>query len=716
MTHLHTQIRHRCLRFWGRFLSPGFFVVWFATSVAMASEGQNCALERRPVAIVASGGTSLGAYQAGAMARLLEALKAQSTNYELKLLAGASAGGINSLLAFQDHCSEKGAQKSSWLYRFWTAPVAASLFAPEEKRISLLNPLAFDAVSRNFFKDWEQSTHRCDLVLSIPLTLKQPEKFHLSGGQTSNSQFLNFSLRARPGHPSELTNYANPFENSLTSILDLESQAQAEVLSSLARATSSIPIIFPAQKISYCSLKKEDPGLMQLRPPFRCPSQQKKVGEFIDGALLDATPLATSIRLLKRGLVNVCQPESGQPRHAQWIPVPRVAAAPALNSQLLIISLDVRNRLKPRPAENKLSLTGGVTELLGDLLQSARDRELMNLLDSEGEVRHQILSLRSHFPRWSEEWNGFFGFFDQDLRSFDYWVGYIDMEESLHRGFPDLLGQTPRPRHESLLPDCLRATIRHETSPACTRLSPNERILFAALSSEDATPPHDQRQARSLFNQRMEKLSQAEFEFDELGLSKTQTARAPTQVRGWIGQSSRNLAKTFPGDSGTTLDAVSGFLFGLTDPIPADKFMHMVWGSSFEWGYSHLVSIDYKESRFWRWPLVVELLAPRALSTSNEEAVSATLLSGIELQKPDSSSLDYLVSLRVGYQFSNQSDQRSLCQAGQIEACEGFSFSPSLAAVFFGTLRLQTGVKITWDKNDPKNINSTALFSGGLQF
>lgn len=675
-----------------------------------------CRPQKRPVAIISSGGSSLGAYQAGAMFRILQSLQMESSRYELKLLAGASAGGVNSLLAFQDACAERS---PNWLYQFWTQPIAKELFSPAprpELQSSLLNSKAFDEIQGRFFADWKRSTHSCDIVLSIPLTLRDPLKLNYSGQQQSNAQFLNFSLRAQPGSPARLSNYANPFENTTHFLLNLNPQNPEDSLAGIARATTSIPYIFPSEPLSFCPLLSQDPRLKEMHPPYQCPPQDQRVGEFIDGALLDATPLAQAVRSLKRGLQTNCQTSQ-----SQWLDVPTLKNSTSLDPNILLINLDVRNRIRVESPQ-KESFSSGVFSLLGDLLQSARDRELTQVIDSEVNIRSQILSLQSHFPRWSEEWNGFFGFFDQDFRAFDFWVGYVDMEESLRKDFPDLLGsaeiwaKTPT----SPLAQCLRLAVRapshFELGRNCPHLSLPEQQLLGILQVENRSPPKTEDENLSLFYRRLEKLSEVQFEFNELELSPSQTAQAPTLVRGWLGKSTRHFSQKFPHDSGTTLDAISGYLFGLTDPIPENKFFYMVWGNTFEVGGSQLISVDYRANRFWRWPLAVEVYAPRALSTSVEKAASFSLLTGLELQKPWSSGVEYLFSLRGGYQWTSGSPNPTMCLAGNPEYCRGPTFSPMIAAVFFQTLRLQTGVKFTWDPANSGNADVVGLFSGGLQF
>lgn len=674
----------------------------------LAHAEPHCAVTERPVAIVMSGGTSLGAYQAGALARALEHFQSQPKAYKIQLLAGASAGGINALLAYQDLCAT---EHKGWLQKFWTQKVTAGLFQSVPEQTSLLNAAAFGQINQDFFKDWSASHHACDLVLSIPLTLKDPVKLQMPGptkSLTSNAQFLNFNLRMRPGRPARLENYINPFAASTSALLDLDKKPTEQALLKLATATSSIPLIFQPVPVSFCQLDKEDPTITHLRPPFRCPEDRIKTGEFIDGALLDTTPLAPSVKLLKKGLVRECQGATGSSR---WLAIPRPEAEGELLPEILIVNLDVRNRDATATTAVD-SVAGGVSQLLGNLLKSARDREWINLLENESQVREQILSLQSHFPRWSEEWNGFFGFFDADLRAFDFAVGYIDMEKTLK-------ADSTSAKNTDALIQCLRQYLQNPQG-RCADLTDSEQILFQTLLREtaplDNTLPSVGPKPASRFFERMNQLSRRSFHFDELGLADTDAAMAPVRVRSLLSENSKNLTRAYSGDSGTTLNAVAGYLFGISDPLPVESQFHVAWGSSFEVGYSQLVALDYLEARYWRIPVIAEIFSPEGLSTANSEAAALSIYSGIELQKPVSSSLEYLVSLRMGYQISNRSADQLACQRGQLQNCEGFTFSPTAAAVFFNGLRLQAGVKLTMDAENSKNINTAGIFQGGLQF
>lgn len=664
------------------------------SSALTSAEAAVCRAGPRPVAIVLSGGTSLGAYQAGALARALEFFAARPHEYQVQMFAGASAGGINGVLGYQDLC---GDQNQRWLKRFWTGPITERLFRPNAETGSLLNREAFAPLESQFRADFEKSHHRCEAVLSVALTLADPLRVEIPGDQASQSQFLTFNLRLSPGSPAQVTNFVNPFDSATSSMLHLDAKNPATDLMDLARATSSIPLIFPAQKLRYCAMKRDDPTLRHAPPPFHCPANDVRTGAFIDGALLDTTPLAQAVRQLKRGLVRDCTGLG-----SKWLSVPRNENQGEILNDLLILNLDVRNRNdEGRPAQ---SLAGGVGKLLGDLLKSARDREIVNLLESEPRVRDQILSLRSHFPRWSEEWNGFFGFFDAELRKFDFAVGYVDMEKSLRT-------DRQSARESGALVQCLRAYAEKPTA-TCAGLSHEEEILFRTLVREDVNAPTEK---PSRFARRMHALSQEGYTFRELDLDHSETAMAPIRVRGQVDRGARGLAKHYPEDSATTLGAVSGYLFGAGDPLPVERVYHLNWGTGFEAGYSQLFGLNYLSGSYWRWPIVAQVYAPSLLSTAPGRTTAITLYSGIEWQSFFSSSVENLVSLRAGYQYST-SDREAPCARGRLEACRGPTLEPAFAVIFFGNFRLQAALKVTFDQRDFENVTAAGLFQGGLQF
>lgn len=665
-------------------------MVFLLISPALAA---TCRPGPRPVAIVLSGGTSLGAYQAGALTRALEFFAARPQEYQVQMFAGASAGGINGVLGYQDLCGDRN---PGWLKRFWTGPVTETLFHPHAETGSLLNREAFAPLEAEFRADFAQSRHRCETVLSVALTLADPLRVEIPGDQASQSQFLTFNLRLTPGQPARPSNFVNPFDSATSSLLALDANQPATDLMDLARATSSIPLIFPAQKLRYCALKRDDPGLRHAPPPFQCPASEIREGAFIDGALLDTTPLAQAVRQLKRGLVRDCTGLG-----SKWLSVPRNENQGEILNDLLILNLDVRNRAPDdgRPAQ---SLAGGVGKLLGDLLKSARDREIVNLLEAEPKVRDQILSLRSHFPRWSEEWNGFFGFFDADLRRFDFAVGYVDMEKSL---------RTDGGRETGALVQCLRAYAEKPVA-RCAGLSRDEEILFRTLVREDVNVPTEK---PSRFARRMHALSEEGYAFRELGLAGSEAAMAPVRVRGQVDRGARSLAQHYPEDSATTLGVVSSYLFGASDPLPVERVYHLNWGTGFEAGYSQLVGLNYLRGSYWRWPLVAEVYSPSLLATAPGRTTAISLYSGIERQSFFSSSVENLVSLRAGYQFSTAEGEIP-CTRSRLEACRGPTLEPTFAVVFFGNFRLQAALKITFDERDLENVTAATLFQGGLQF
>lgn len=666
----------------------------------VGARAESCRPGPRPVAIVLSGGTSLGAYQAGALARALEFFARDPQSHRVQMFAGASAGGINSVLGFHDHCATS--VNSAWLKKFWTGPVADTLFSPPTTANSLLNREAFRDLETQFREEFASSTHRCDAVVSMAVTLTNPQRLSKNDATGSQAQFLNFNLRMTPGSPARFENFVNPFDTATSHLLEIPAADATPLLTDLARATSSIPVIFPAQKLRYCTLRRDDTRLIRESPPFACPKDSLREGSFIDGALLDTTPLAQAVRLLKRGLVRDCNGEG-----AKWLSAPRNERQSDLLPELLILNLDVRNReAQEKPSG---SLASGVGQLLGDLLKSARDREIINVLESNPNLGRQILNLDSHFPRWSDEWNGFFGFFDADLRAFDFAVGYVDMELSLKAA-------PAQARDQSALVSCLR---RYAERPVadCAGLSARESVLFRALVREDVEG-NTRPSAPSRFFRRMDQLTTEGFAFRELDLSSSETALAPVRVRSRVDRAARRLSEHYPDDSSTILGAVSGYLFGTGDPFPVERVYHFNWGTTFEVGVSELVRLDYQNAHFWRWPWIAEVYSPAALGTAPGDLTgdaAFTLYSGLEWEKFWGSGIESLISLRLGYQVSSAADGERRCERGRIEYCEGPSFQPAIAAVFFGNLRLQAGAKMTYDPR-VRELAAIGIFQGGLQF
>lgn len=103
-------------------------------------------VQKKALALTTSGGVSLGSYQSGLLYFSNQIVKF-GQKHELKLVTGASAGGINSLLSIFDVCSLKNSSPhESIFWRSWIPLGIDTLYLPE--KVGRYNLLSRDQVEK----------------------------------------------------------------------------------------------------------------------------------------------------------------------------------------------------------------------------------------------------------------------------------------------------------------------------------------------------------------------------------------------------------------------------------------------------------------------------------------------------------------------------------------------------------------------------------------
>ncbi len=170
----------------------------------------------RSVALVVSGGVSLGAYEAGYVHFASEAGKATPGAASLKLVAGASAGSVNSLVAATNHClpmTDDPRDSVGW--QAWIPIGYRSLF--DEDAVSGINIFTRKPLRESgerLWKVWRQGLRDdCDVVLAVSTTRFDPIPIRLAADLAVPRQEEKFVLRIEgrgPGVAPRVTNYGDP--------------------------------------------------------------------------------------------------------------------------------------------------------------------------------------------------------------------------------------------------------------------------------------------------------------------------------------------------------------------------------------------------------------------------------------------------------------------------------------------------------------------------
>ncbi|MDH3498333.1 MAG: patatin-like phospholipase family protein, partial [Gemmatimonadota bacterium] len=369
------------------------------------------------VALVISGGASLGVYEAGYLYVLGETLKREGI--PLRVATGASAGSGNALFSALSSCGAPNGRPGADLgYRFWLSTSFADLFQPAASTpVSAFTARpGLDMMRRLVEEIWQRGLPvPCDVVLGIPVTKITPLDVPLRPGSPLSAprQLLRFTLRIRGrglGRPPLIENVVDSGSRVPQLLLPLAPDPDAgwrnnlERLIEVTAASGAFPYAFPPVRLGYCLYAAE-----AIAAPACHVAEH--ADQFIDGGVFDNVPLRLASALA--GL----------------------AARP--NDRTLFIYLDPDLRAYPLPAagagdtlpqrpDNVFSY--GV-KLADAFQQQARKTELFALLEERPEVLDSVLIATSRYPMASGFLANFFGLFEGEFRRFDFFLG---MSDALH--------------------------------------------------------------------------------------------------------------------------------------------------------------------------------------------------------------------------------------------------------------------------------------------
>lgn len=518
------------------------------------------------VALVVSGGASLGVYEAGYLYALAEVLKREGI--PVRVATGASAGSGNALFSALASCDKPNARPTTDLgYRFWSRTRVADLFDPEASTaISTLTARPGVEIMRQLTHDlWERGLpESCDVVLGIPVTRLAPLDVALRPGSQLSAprQLLRFTIRIRGrgmGRPPLIENVVHPEARMPQLLLPLGPDPEAASRDDLDRllqviaASGAFPVAFPPVRLGYCLYAPaEEMAEAVCREP-------EETDLFIDGGVFDNVPLRLASSL--------------------------VAHAPDSGRRTLFVYLDPDLRAYPLPAGGGDTLparpenvfTYGWAMALG-FVDQARKTELFALLEERPAVLDSVLIATSRFPPASSFLFNFFGLFEGEFRRFDFYLGISDALHDLEaaedrlpsrrgRRQVEALWSTPEwrplrclrgwlePEHASVDPDCAAADLRdlrilaqiavNRVYSSCRKLSTRQRRSFiahthcrrAALDSAPPTivvdprvpvPPEAalQRPEESELEYNLRLLTAYGFQFRDLGVPPERARRA----------------------------------------------------------------------------------------------------------------------------------------------------------------------------------------------
>jgi hypothetical protein len=635
-----------------------------------------------PIALTVSGGVSLGAWEAGFMHYTTGVIRENAGHNQVRLVTGASAGAANALMGIvAEYGPPAPTPEGSIFHRTWIPLGLSQLFVPAEtgrqgafsrRWAGRLWTLIEEGLRAGLSVD-------CDVVLGVSLTRLVPREVAIVPGVELPRVEEHAALRITgrgPGRLPRFVNYVDPDWDQAQLLLPEGPDREVPLwaVRDLLFASAAFPVAFPPQRLRHC-LRRPQGG-----PRLDCPEAEATGALFADGGLLDNSPIRLAARLAGTGLRF---DEAGR---ARWLKHPRLGEwLTPRGASFAYVSPDVA--AYPLP-EAKAQVDAGTpvlalgAQLAGAFFATARAKNLLVLLDERPELARALLVPRRHYPTASEPMAAFLGFFETELRRFDFTLGMVeaglmfDEREAVLAAELGLPVEIARPdaRHPSpewRRLDCLRAALgeRPEAGPRCAGADLRElRILAQAslfrlwdqctLADGEVRPSTSHAQCRRAMegappplvpgvegaagvawrrapgegelDHALRILGAMRFWWRDLGLSPDEGSEALGEIRQVAGRVVEALVAAQPAQDRLVVGTVGGMAANWLAYAPARHRLWITLGRELEVGFSHGLLADRRRLPL-RPHLAVQVHGALAAVSSDETPAGLALLAGVEL-------------------------------------------------------------------------------------
>jgi len=354
--------------------------------------------------LVISGGISLGAYEAGynwALLKYMTYLKHYSpdTDIEMKSIAGASAGAINTVMSVLASCRSKeeldtnNTIDDNLFYHMWTQVDFEDLLIDKkgvqdpDNKSSLFSRKKIASQAQKIVEELHRPLYdpSCRIPFGFAVTRVKPKKVTINGISIDNKLF-HIPLLFKPQQDGSGEVVSNlEVERSNTIYLSDGGKVSDEALKKGMFASSAFPIAFEQVDLRYWYQGK------------------KESARFLDGGVFDNVPLDLAIRL-------------------------------AHNQSSDYIFMDPKNMRRKyvsmygnKAMVKETSPINSAIELLFDIFSTSESSVLYNTLSEHfsDDRKHIHLSDR-YFPITGMLLEHFGAFLDEGFRQYDYYIGVYD--------------------------------------------------------------------------------------------------------------------------------------------------------------------------------------------------------------------------------------------------------------------------------------------------
>jgi hypothetical protein len=453
-----------------------------------------------PASITISGAVSLGSYEAGLVYYVVEAMRLNPVAPTPRLVTGASAGSVNGFMTILQSCGAPVPDPAaSLLWKAWVPLGLEKLHAkgqPTEKT-GAFSRAAFQEPVDLILRAWSQGLpESCDSVFGLSVTRLVPRYVTTEGERLRLPRVEeHFVVRIQgrgAGKPPRLTNYVDPkWEGEQALLPEKDGEVVFSGLMDALFASTAFPGAFPPQAVGHC--------VVSGHRPKRCAAEEAAADLFVDGGVFDNTPVRIATRFAAAGLrVD----GSGE---ARWLDVPDLTVR-QLPRSLALAYVSTEARTFPGPSEEARpaelgTLLAVTAQVGGSFLSTARAKNMLYIHDDAPEVFEQLLILERHLPAASSPLGAFFGFIEKELREFDFALGMYDARRLTDaRIGPRLAKAGQAPRYPEDAPGA------REASAGWARYRCLEAFLRDAPDAETACAGEELRDFRIVLQTSIERL------------------------------------------------------------------------------------------------------------------------------------------------------------------------------------------------------------------
>ena len=701
---------------------------------------------KKALALTTSGGVSLGSYQSGLLYFANQIVK-YTNEYELKLVTGASAGGINSLLTILDSCSleNKGPQESIF-WKSWIPLSIEKLYIPE--KVGEYNLLSRDQVESILDLMQEQwlggLKAECEIVLSVSVTRANkydlPIVKRLTVPRLAESFIVKVKGRGKGIAPS-VVNYPFPNEKRIRLLLPFkyghatEGEDNFNIMRKLLSATAAFPLAFSPVPISYC-IKKP------LENDLSCDQKDTRTDDFLDGGVFDNGPIRMAFNLAANGLES--KPNKWNWRKSQKAKV-------ELPKDLQFAFIDTNIKEFPTLRDEYSTEVDGVIELLyrffNQFISSARTKELASLLEEYPSYASILSTTRNHLPLASEPLMAFLGFFEESFRRFDFYVGMYDIYRHMlsldHSGIVKnyIKQQKVTKQWAPLLCIMSKFEVSERDNGHCEKVEDENfltllEVSFDRLAQYCTLNDYEKYESCKGLNRKavvgieyhndfqyfMELLEYRKLKFHDLDKARKDPGYATVQIQNILSEMNGKLASKQPDGQGFALNTVFKPALNYIKYTPSPSRAYISLGSGLEFGFSRSFAAGNGLGSRFRLHGALLQQGTDTVFGESKPITSLTPMLGLEYESAYLSDefTQYQFGMRGGYLFSTGDDfGGTSCDPNRSESrsfgCSQWVLGPTASMTILERLKFHVfGQVYPWKRAGSRRFQLMIFF--GYQF